>query len=451
MSPWRLPCFKRDVIRGRLRDQFNEDLAFRVGLACARQFRPERVVVGRDVRHSGPVLLNALANGLALHGVKVLNLGICATEEVWWAAQQAGIDAGIMVTGGHEAAHHNGFKLVRRGAAPLTQAEYRALEQLTARSEIPAPARRAPMIAADFRDGHVAFLRRYLPQSPVRRLAIVVNPGNGSGAPLLDALEPVLPYRLIKMHYAPDGGFPNGLPAPLLPRQRARTGTMIRAQGADLGVAWDADLGRCFLFDEQGRSVNSYYLIGLLAQVMLNGTPGARIVHDQRLVWNTQEQIDSACGVAVPSAAGASSMRATLLREDAIYGGECNAHHYFADFGGCDSGMLPWLLVARLVATSGLPLSQWIEQRARLYPNSGDIARAVKDPVATLDLLATVYGNGRIDRGDGLSVEFADWRFNVRIGDGDGLLHLNVEARGDAQKMRAMTREVLRRIDSQRG
>lgn len=240
-----LPCFKAYAIRGRLRDEFNEDLAFRVGLAFAKRYRPDCVAVGHDVRHSSPVLLNALANGLALHGVKVLHLGLCATEEMYWAAQQPGIDGGFMVTGGHHPAHHNGIKLLLSDAVPLNRNNgWHELEQFTADSEILAPLQRATTQASGFRDSHLRFLQRYLPRQPTRRITIVVNPGNGCGAPLLDALESSLPFKLVKMNHRPDGSFPNGIADPLLPEMRAATGEAVRGHHADFGVAWDIDMDR---------------------------------------------------------------------------------------------------------------------------------------------------------------------------------------------------------------
>jgi phosphomannomutase len=445
-----LTCFKAYDIRGRVPDELNEDIAYRLGAAFAQRFQPKRVVLGRDIRHSSESLLNAVAHGLAQHGVEVFDLGLCGTEEVYWAAQQPGVDGGIEVTASHNPIDYNGMKLVLGGAIPISgDSGLNDLRELTAASTAKAPASPAPLRAVSFRKSLVQFLCRYAPAPGGRRLKIVVNPGNGTAGPLVDALEPYLPFDLIKIHYEPDGSFPNGIPNPLLPENRGATTEAVKRHGADFGVAWDGDFDRCFLFDENGGFIEGYYIVGLLAEALLREHPGQKIVHDPRLTWNTIDVVAQAGGIAVQSKTGHAFIKERMRREDAVYGGEMSAHHYFRDFAYCDSGMLPWILVAKLIAsTGGKSLSALVGQRMQLYPASGEINRVVPDVKAVIGAIRSQYETGgRLDTTDGLSIEYPDWRFNLRGSNTEPVLRLNVESRHDVGLMERRTEELLQAID----
>jgi len=444
-----LPCFKAYDIRGRIPDELNDDIAYRLGLAFAKRFRPGRVALGRDIRHSSAGLLNALAHGLNQSGAEVLDLGLCGTEEIYWAAQQPGIDGGIEVTASHNPIDYNGMKLVLGGAIPVSgDSGLHDLRDMTAALTVRAPAGPAPMRPASFRAGLVRFLCGYAPEPAGRRLKIVVNPGNGAAGPLLDALEPHLPFDLVKIHYEPNGNFPNGIPNPLLPENRSATADAVKQHGADFGVAWDGDFDRCFLFDEAGNFIEGYYIVGLLAEALLREHPGQKIVHDPRLTWNTIDVVGQAGGVAVQSKTGHAFIKERMRREDAVYGGEMSAHHYFRDFAYCDSGMLPWILVAKLLVNTGKPLSALVGERMRLYPASGEINRVVPDVKAVIAQIRAQYENGGVvDTTDGLSVEYPDWRFNLRGSNTEPVLRLNVESRHDVGLMENRTAALLETID----
>jgi phosphomannomutase/phosphomannomutase/phosphoglucomutase len=445
----RLPCFKAYDIRGRVPDELNEDIAYRLGLAFAARFSPRRVALGRDIRRSSESLLNAMAHGLVASGVEVLNLGLCGTEEVYWAAQQPGIDGAIEVTASHNPIDYNGMKLVLGGAIPVSgDSGLHDLEALTAASSKTAPTGAPAMTPASFRASFVDFLCGYAPRATAKPLRIVVNPGNGAAGPLIEALEPHLPFELIKIHFEPDGSFPNGIPNPLLPENRAATAEAVRGHGADFGVAWDGDFDRCFLFDERGEFIEGYYIVGLLAEALLKQQPGARIVHDPRLTWNTVEMVKQAGGIPVLSKTGHAFIKERMRKEDAVYGGEMSAHHYFRDFAYCDSGMLPWLLAAKLVAETGKSLSALVEARMKRYPASGEINRTVADVKAVIAAIRNDCAKGGIvDTTDGLSVEYPDWRFNLRGSNTEPVLRLNVESRADAALMQRRTEELLHRIE----
>lgn len=451
VSSSRLPCFKAYDLRGRVPAEFNVDIAYRIGLAYAEQFRPQRVAVGRDVRHSGVSLLRAFAHGLVARGVEVVNIGLCGTEEIYWAAQQPGMDGGIQITASHNPPDYNGMKLVRGGAIPISgDSGLRELEARVAALSAAAPAGEPRMTSASYRDAYVRFLLGCIENKPLKPLKIVVDPGNGVAGLVVDALERHLPFEFVKMHWQPDGDFPNGVPNPLLPAHRDATAVAVREHDADFGVAWDGDGDRCFLFDESGAFIEGYYVVGLLAAALLETAPGATVIHDPRLTWNTIEIVQAAGGVALESKTGHAFIKERMRQENAIYGGEMSAHHYFRDFAYCDNGSIPWLLVAALLSASGRTLSQLVAERVKAHPVSGEINREVSDIATVLDRVEAHYASAavRVDHADGVSIEFTDWRFNLRGSNTEPVLRLNVESRGDVTLMTKKTQELLQFIDA---
>ena len=445
-----LTCFKAYDIRGRLGDELNEEIAWRIGRAYAELLQPQRVVVGRDVRASSASLCVALARGLAEGGVDVFDIGLCGTEEIYFATFHGGFDGGIVVTASHNPIDYNGMKLVRAEAQPISgDSGLFALRDCAARGNFVPAARRGDMTPLDLQEEYIQHLLSYIDLPHVPPLKIVVNAGNGCAGPILDRLEAYLPVTLIKIHHQPDSSFPYGIPNPLLPENRAATADAVRAHGADFGLAWDGDFDRCFFFDEHGVFIEGYYIVGLLAAALLAHHPGSRIIHDPRLTWNTIDMVQASGGVAVQSKTGHAFIKERMRAEDALYGGEMSAHHYFRDFAYCDSGMIPWLLVAEIVSRTGKSLSQLVAERIALYPASGEINRVVVDPAAVIARIEEHYvaGATTVDHTDGLSIEYPQWRFNLRMSNTEPLLRLNVEARGDAQLMRAKTMELLNIIE----
>ena len=447
----KLAAFKAYDIRGRVPDELNPDIAYRLGIAYAELFQPKKVALGRDIRHSSLPLLQALAHGFVARGVEVLDIGLGGTEEVYWAAQQPGVDGGIMVTASHNPMDYNGMKLVRGGAVPVSgDSGLRELEARVAASTAVAPEGAPPMTATDFRPAYVRHLLGYVAGQSLKPLKIVVNAGNGTAGLVIDALAPQLPFEFIRVHHEPDGDFPNGIPNPLLPEMRQDTVDAVRAHGADFGVAWDGDFDRCFLFDEHGGFIEGYYIVGLLAEAMLQREPGAKVIHDPRLTWNTVEMVRAAGGVPVQSKTGHAFIKERMRAENAIYGGEMSAHHYFRDFAYCDNGNIPWLLVAALVSASGQPLSALLGERIRRFPASGEINRQVRDNKAVIAAVEAQYAPGaaQVDRTDGLSLDYGNWRFNLRGSNTEPVLRLNVESRGDTALMQARTAELLSLIQA---
>jgi phosphomannomutase len=436
-----LSCFKAYDIRGRLGDELNEDIAYRIGRAYGQVIRPRRMVVGGDVRHTSESLKLALARGLMDAGSDVIDLGLTGTEEVYFATFHLGVDGGIEVTASHNPIDYNGMKLVREGARPISgDTGLRDIQAVAERGEFGPSAHRGTLTRQSTLPAYVDHLLGYIDARSLKPLRLVVNAGNGAAGHVVDALEQRLaglgaPLQFIKIHHEPDGSFPNGIPNPLLPENRSATAEAVVRHRADMGIAWDGDFDRCFLFDEAGQFVEGYYIVGLLAAAFLAKHPGERIVHDPRLTWNTVDIVRAAGGAPVQSKTGHAFIKERMRLEDAVYGGEMSAHHYFRDFAYCDSGMIPWLLVAELMSRSGRALSTLVRERVAAYPCSGELNYRVTDIAGTLERVMAHFAsaNPAIDRTDGLSLAFDEWRFNLRGSNTEPLLRLNVESRGNAQ------------------
>lgn len=441
-----LTCFKAYDIRGRLPDELNEDIAYRIGRAYAEFLKPQKVIVGRDVRLSSTSLCAALAKGLTEAGVDVFDIGLCGTEEVYFATFSQNMDGGIMVTASHNPMDFNGMKLVREQSKPISSdTGLKEIQTMVAANRFVEPQRQGTIQALDVTQEYVDHLLSYIDVNALKPLKVVVNAGNGCAGPTIDRLEKYLPFEFIKIYHEPDGHFPNGIPNPILPENRAATVEALNAHNADVGIAWDGDFDRCFFFDETGRFIEGYYLVGLLGLALLQSNPGAKIIHDPRLVWNTVDMVTEAGGQAIQCKSGHAFIKERMRSEDAIYGGEMSAHHYFRDFSYCDSGMIPWLLVLEIMSRTGNSLSSLVDQRIALFPASGEINRHVDDAQATIERVRAHYSPQAIseDFTDGVSLEFAQWRFNLRMSNTEPVVRLNVESRGDQALMEAKTAEVL--------
>lgn len=445
-------AFKAYDIRGRVPDELNEEIAYRIGRVFVDMYGARQVVVGRDIRLSSEALTEALSKGITDAGADVIDIGLCGTEQVYFATFHLGVDGGIMVTASHNPMDYNGLKLVRKGAKPVSgDSGLREIEARVVNGELGREAQnKGQVIAQNSMDAYIKHLLSYVDMEVLKPLKVVVNAGNGCAGPVIDALESFLPFEFIKVNHNADGNFPNGIPNPILPENREATAKVVRETGADLGVAWDGDFDRCFLFDEQGEFVEGYYMVGFLAEAFLRRHPGAKIIHDPRLTWNTIELVEKMGGIPVQTKTGHAFIKERMRLEDAVYGGEMSAHHYFKDFAYCDSGMIPWLLVVESMCRMGSPLSNLVCERMHRYPISGEINRKVADAgkvLAEIEKQYTAVAGAQVDRTDGLSVEYADWRFNVRMSNTEPLLRLNVEARGNVKLLQEKTGELLELID----
>ena len=447
-------AFKAYDIRGRVPEELNEEIAYRVGRAFVAYFGAKTVVIGRDMRLTGPALFAALAKGVTDAGADVLDIGMVGTELVYFATAFLKADGGIMITASHNPAEYNGLKLVKHESRPVSgDTGLKELAALVLAGDFgPAAAQPGSVRSAQVMDDYIRHLLTYIEPDKLNPFTIVTNPGNGCAGAVLDALLPHLPVTAIRINDEADGTFPNGVPNPLLPENRAATANVVVEERADIGIAWDGDYDRCFFFDEQGNFIEGYYIIGLLAEQFLLRQPGAKIIHDVRLAWNSEEVVAAAGGIPLAAVSGHAFMKERLRAEDAVYGGEMSAHHYFKEFYYCDSGMIPWLIVLQAMSRTGKSLSELVGARMKRYPASGEINSTVPDAPAKLAELEQCYAPGatKIDHLDGLSIEHETWRFNLRMSNTEPLLRLNVESRGDAALMEQKTEELLALIRAQR-
>jgi len=439
-------CFKAYDVRGRIPDQLNEDIAYRIGRAYAAFLKPQKVVVGYDIRLSSQSICAALTNGLVDSGVDVFNIGLCGTEEIYFATSHLEVDGGIAVTASHNPKDYNGMKFVRENSKPISgDTGLNEIKSLAEKNVFAAVTKRGSLQIVDVKASYVKHLLGYIDVNLLKPLKVVCNAGNGGAGRIIDLLEPHLPFRFTKVFHQPDGNFPNGVPNPLLEQNREPTVNAVLNAKADVAMAWDGDFDRCFFFDEKGRFIEGYYIVGLLAEAFLKKYPGSRIIHDPRLVWNTEAVVNEFGGKTVQCKSGHAFIKEKMRSEDAVYGGEMSAHHYFRDFFYCDSGMIPWLLVLELICTSGKSLSALVEECIARFPASGEINRTVLDAKGVIDQVLSHYKSAAIsiDYIDGVSVSFADWRFNLRMSNTEPVIRLNVESRGDIFLMQQKTAELL--------
>ncbi|ASU23349.1 phosphomannomutase CpsG [Vibrio qinghaiensis] len=450
-----LTCFKAYDIRGQLGTELDNDISYRIGRAYGQFLKSENdtdktVVVGGDVRLTSEELKKALANGLIDAGVNVIDIGVTGTEEIYFATFHLGVDGGIEVTASHNPMDYNGMKLVREGSKPISgDTGLREIQALAEKNEFVDVEVKGSYKKISLLQEYVDHLMGYITPVNIKPMKLVINSGNGAAGHVIDELEKrfvelSIPLEIIKVHHEEDGNFPNGIPNPLLPECRADTANAVKEHKADMGIAFDGDFDRCFLFDENGDFIEGYYIVGLLAEAFLQKEQGAKIIHDPRLSWNTIDVVSQAGGIPVMSKTGHAFIKERMRKEDAIYGGEMSAHHYFRDFAYCDSGMIPWLLVAELLSLKGKGISEILNGRLRRFPCSGEINFKVNCTDFIIDKIKNKYSSSAlvVDRTDGISFEFEDWRFNLRSSNTEPLLRLNVESKNNADLMNIRISEI---------
>ena len=447
-----LAAFKAYDVRGRIPDEINPELTYQIGRAYAAFIKPGRVCVGRDIRLTSEEFAQSMIRGLVDSGVDVVDIGLCGTEGVYFATFFYKLDGGVMVTASHNPADYNGLKLVREQSKPIgADSGLKDIAAMIAAGKLPpVSAKKGTVRELDTSKDYIAHLLSYVNRTSLRKLKVVVDAGNGGAGLSVDKLEPHLPFEFIKVRHRPDGHFPQGIPNPMLEENRGPTLEALAKSGADVGIAWDGDYDRCFFYDANGTFIEGYYIVGLLAESFLAKQPGARIVYDPRLTWNTIDTVKRLGGVPVMSKSGHAFIKHKMREVDGAYGGEMSAHHYFRDFSYCDSGMIPWLLVLERVCESGKSLTELVGSRMKAFPASGEINRKLPDAKKVLAAAEVKYGPGAVvvDHTDGLSIDYQDWRFNVRASNTEPLVRLNVESRGNEALMREKTAELLAFLDS---
>ena len=448
----KLTCFKAYDIRGQLGTELDTDIAYRIGRSYGEILKPKNIVVGGDVRLTSEELKLALAEGLMDAGANVIDLGMTGTEEIYFATTFLKLDGGVEVTASHNPMDYNGMKLVAAGSRPISGDSGLFDIQRLAETQnfVEKAAVRGTIKKVDVVNEYVEHLLTYITPKNIKPMKLVVNSGNGAAGHVIDVIEAKfeqlkIPIEFIKIHHQADGNFPNGIPNPLLPENRQDTMDAVIKYKADFGIAWDGDFDRCFLFDEKGQFIEGYYIVGLLAEAFLHKNKGAKIIHDPRLSWNTIDIVNKTGGKPILCKTGHAFIKERMRKEDAVYGGEMSAHHYFRDFSYCDSGMIPWLLVAELLSCKGLTLSQSVAQRINAYPSSGEINSKLTDPKKAIERVRTYFESKAlvVDETDGISLEFSNWRFNLRSSNTEPVVRLNVESKGDKQLMTTKTEEIL--------
>jgi phosphomannomutase len=444
----RLTCFKAYDVRGKTPHEFNTDIAYRIGRALAEETQARTGVVGRDARLSSPDISAAIAQGLCDAGVTVTDIGLCGTEMIYFATAHFKFDAGAMVTASHNPPEYNGLKLVREESRPISgDSGLWEIERKTRLGKF----ENTPHGSIEQRDVYQEFIQHLLnivPSQTLQPLRVLANAGNGCAGLAVRVLAQHIPLVIAEMDFEPDGNFPHGVPNPILEENRQRTIERMKNEKFDFGVAWDGDYDRCFFFDEQGKFIEGYYIVGLLAQTILQHHPGATIIHDPRLVYNTIEIINKMNGRAVCSKTGHAFIKERMRLENAEYGGEMSAHHYFKSHWYCDSGMIPFLMIARLISESGKSLGELVQEMESKYPCSGEINRKVTDPDLAIQKVANHFPDAKVDRTDGLSMEFDRWRFNLRASNTEPVIRLNVETKGDRELLMQKTEQLLKLLDS---
>ena len=444
----KISCFKAYDIRGKVPSELNVELAHKIGLAYSKLIDAKSVVIGHDVRKSSDAISDALTKGLNEAGVDVIDIGLCGTEMIYYATPAFNADGGIMITASHNPAEYNGMKFVKKDSVPVGyNSGLKDVEQMILSDDLGSPAEKKgnvkhQNIMMDF----IEHLKKFYNPDKIKPFNVVVNAGNGCAGLALDAIEKDLPIKMIKVFNEPDSNFPNGIPNPLLQENRKASIDAVLSNKADLGVAWDGDYDRCFFFDEKGNFIEGYYIVGLLAKSILKKHPNEKIVHDPRLVWNTVKIVNENKGEAVESVSGHAYIKQKMREVNSVYGGEMSAHHYFRENSYSDSGMIPFLLIMQLMSEENKKLSELVEAMISDFPCSGEINSKIDEPAKKIKEIEEQYSDGKIDHTDGVSVEYDDWRFNLRMSNTEPIIRLNVESRGDIELMKEKTDELLSKI-----
>jgi len=441
----KLNGFKAYDIRGKVPSELNSELAYKIGRAFANYIKAKKIIVGYDIRKSSLELSESLIKGLTDAGADVINIGLCGTEMIYFSTPHFNADGGIMITASHNPPEYNGMKFVIKDSVPFGyDSGLNKIEEMILKNELgEISSKKGSVKKIDVMIDFINHLSKFYDPKKIKPLNVVVNAGNGCAGLSLDAIEPKLPIKMIKVFNEPNSDFPNGVPNPMLVENRKPTIDTVLKNNADLGVAWDGDYDRCFFFDERGNFIEGYYIVGLLAKSILKKFPGERIVHDPRLIWNTLDVVNQSLGIAVQSKSGHAFIKQKMREVNSIYGGEMSAHHYFRDNAYSDSGMIPFLLIMQLMSEEGKALSELVEEMIANYPCSGEINSTIADPSGKIKEIEKLYLGGKVDKTDGLSVEYDDWRFNLRMSNTEPIIRLNVESKGDVLLMEEKTKELL--------
>ena len=447
----KISSFKAYDIRGKLPHEINSEIAYRVGNATAKYLSAKKMVLGRDIRASSNELSESMALGLMDAGVDVIDIGECGTENVYYATGELKSCGGIMVTASHNPSDYNGFKIVGDNAKPISsETGLVDIRKLAESDQRLISEKKGNLEYRDLNQSYVKKIISFIDSDSLDKLKVVMNPGNGGAGVYAELISKNMPIEVIKLNFDPDSSFPNGIPNPMIKENRVSTSQAVIDNEADVGIAWDGDFDRCFFFDEKGNFIEGYYLVGLLAKSFLNKNCNEKVIYDPRLTWNTIDVVQRYGGDAIQCQSGHSFIKKSMRDNDAVYGGEMSAHHYFRDFYYCDSGMIPWLLILEMISIEKMPLSHMIQKYRDRFPVSGEINLKVNNTKKIIELIKEYYLDDAtgVDETDGVGMEFEKWRFNLRASNTEPLIRLNVESYNNESLMNEKTKELVDRINS---
>jgi len=441
-------AFKAYDVRGIVPDELDADGAYALARGYVSAFEPRVMAIGHDMRLSSPELAAAAVRGAREAGASIVDLGQIGTEMLYFAVGEYGYEGGLQVTASHNPAAYNGMKIVRRGALPVGSDTGLDKIKTAALGDLPQPSGDAGEVTQ--RDVYPGFHDRvatFVDASAVRPLNIVLDGCNGMAGPMIAPVLDRLPVQVSAHNFEPDGNFPTHEPNPLLEENRRFIIERVRAEGADLGIAWDGDADRCFFIDDTGEFVAGDFLTALLAQSILEKEPGAKILYDVRASRAVRDIVEAAGGEADVNRVGHAFFKTRMRDEGAVFGGEVSGHYYFRNFYNADSGTLPALLILELLSIKEKRMSELLAPLREKYFISGEINSEVADQDAKMQEIAELYSDGEISWLDGVSVDYEDWHFNVRPSNTEPLLRLNLESlvsREDMEEKRDKVLELIR-------
>lgn len=460
----KLTCFKAYDIRSPIGPDLNEDIFYRIGRAVCEHLRAKNIVIGHDARATSPIFANILKNASLDSDVNVLDIGLAGTEEVYWAVKEFRASAGMMVTASHNPINYNGIKIVKYGSEPLdSKIDFQPIKKITERNQFKSINQKGSLydFKTSARQKYTEKIISFVDHRSLKPLKIVVNSGNGAAGPSFDRIVKKLhtlgvQTNFVLVNHNPDSNFPKGVPNPLLKENQRETSFEIIKNKADFGVAFDGDFDRCFFFDETGSFVSGEQIVALIASIFISKEQGARVVHDGRVIWNISEKIKSNQGISIIAKVGHNFMKQAMRENEAIYGGEISAHHYFRDFAYCDSGMIPFLILWEILSKSKTTFSRLINNEKIKFLSSGEINFTVEDPDMCFNLIREYYLDlsNNYTEFDGLSFTFDKWRFNVRKSNTEPLIRLNIETKGSQdillQKIEELSR-IIKNVSDTKG
>ena len=453
-----LTCFKAYDIRGEIGVNINAEIVYRIGQAVAKHFKAKQIIIGFDARETSSEFAGQIAEGITDYGADALIIGMAGTEEMYWAVSEFNGCAGIEVTASHNPINFNGLKIVKAQSKPLdNKRDFRMIKKISENNVREKSKKKGRLIDISYeaRKKYVRKVLSFIDVKKIRPFKIVVNCGNGAAGPTFDAIvkklhEKGVELEIVRLNHSPDPSFPNGIPNPMLAENQIATSREVKNSGADMGLAFDGDFDRCFFFDSEGKFISGEYIIGFLVSSFLEREKSAKIVHDQRVIWNILDTVQKLGGKAIASKTGHAYVKEAMRKNNAIYGGELSAHHYFRDFAFCDSGMLPWLLLLQLLSTTESNLGDWVKRRSKLFISSGEKNFKVNHPEKAISKILSEFKEDRIiNSEDGLSIEGLSWRLNLRKSNTESLMRLNVETRGDKDKLDSIIIKVSRLLENE--